>query len=44
MEAEGNEGAETKRKLLLIKWCGTLSKRGKNVVRRQRMFLLKIQF
>lgn len=29
MEAAGNEGAETERKLLLMKWCGTISKRGK---------------
>lgn len=29
MEAAGNESAETKRKLLLIKWCGTLVKTGK---------------
>lgn len=28
MEAAGNEGAETKRKLLLMKWCGTVGKRG----------------
>lgn len=29
MEAAGNEGAEIKRKLLLMKWCGIVSKRGK---------------
>lgn len=29
MEAAGNEGAGTKRKLLLMKWCGSLGKRGK---------------
>lgn len=43
MEAAGNEGAETKRKLLLIKWCGTLDKTGENVVKRERMCMLKIQ-
>lgn len=29
MEAAGNEDAETERKILLMKWCGTLGKRGK---------------
>lgn len=45
MEAAGNEGAETKRKLLLMKWCGTVGKRGgkKKVVKRERMRMLKIQ-
>lgn len=44
MEAVGNEGAETKRKLLLMKWCGTVGKRGgKKVVKRERMCMLKIQ-
>jgi len=43
MEAAGNEGAETKRKFLLMKWCGTVSKSRKRVVKRERMCMLKIQ-
>lgn len=36
MEAAGNEGAEAKRKLLLMKWCGTVGKRGgKKAVKRE---------
>lgn len=43
MEAAGNDSAETKRKLLLMKWCGTVSKKGKEVVNRERMCMIKIQ-